>query len=58
MLEWATDLPFFAIFDNTMVLMPITGHVRSRFLEVAVLQLLDPVRGEPSAYGLDQDSID
>ena len=37
--------------------MPITGHVRSRFIEAAVLlQLLDPVRGEPSAHGLDQDS--
>jgi hypothetical protein len=39
--------------------MSITGNARSRFLEVAVLlRLLDPVRGEPSVHGLDQDSYE
>jgi hypothetical protein len=42
-----------------MIPMPISGNVRSRFLEVAVLlRLLDPVRGESSAHGLDQDSLE
>jgi hypothetical protein len=35
----------------------ITGNVRDRFVEVTtLLYLLDPVRGEPTAYGLDQDA--
>jgi hypothetical protein len=34
----------------------ITGNVRNRFIQAAaLLRLLDPVRGEPTAYGLDQD---
>lgn len=34
----------------------ITGNLRSRFLQAAVLlRRLDPVRGEPTAHGLDQD---
>jgi len=36
----------------------ITGNVRDRFIQAAtLLYLLDPVRGEPTAYGLDQDSL-
>lgn len=35
----------------------ITGNVRDRFIQAAaLLRLLDPVRGEPTAYGLDQES--
>lgn len=34
----------------------ITGNVRERFIQVAaLLHLLDPVRGEPTSYGLDQE---
>lgn len=34
----------------------ITGHVLNRFIQAAVLlHLLDPVRGEPTTYGLDHD---
>ncbi|ETI20558.1 hypothetical protein G647_08595 [Cladophialophora carrionii CBS 160.54] len=40
-----------------MPLYEITGNTQSRFVQAAaLLHLLDPVRGEPSAYGLDQDS--
>jgi hypothetical protein len=35
----------------------ITGNVRERFVQAAtLLYLLDPVRGEPTTYGLDQDA--
>jgi len=35
----------------------ITGTVRDRFIQgCTFLKLLDPVRGEPTTYGLDQDS--
>lgn len=35
----------------------ITGNVRERFIQAAtLLYLLDPVRGEPTTYGLDQDA--
>lgn len=35
----------------------ITGNVWDRFMQAAaLLRLLDPVRGEPTAYGLDQES--
>lgn len=34
----------------------ISGNVRDRFVQAAVLlHMLDPVRGEPTAHGLDQD---
>ena len=34
----------------------ITGNVRDRFIQAAVLlHMLDPVRGEPTVHGLDQD---
>ena len=34
----------------------ITGNVRNRFIQAAVLlRLLDPVRGEPTVHGLDPD---
>ncbi len=34
----------------------ITGNVRNRFIQAAaLLYLLDPMRSEPMAYGLDQD---
>ncbi|KAL2068504.1 hypothetical protein VTL71DRAFT_14841 [Oculimacula yallundae] len=34
----------------------ITGNIQERFVQTAVLLcLLDPVRGEPTTYGLDQD---
>ena len=37
----------------------ITGNTRDRFVQAATLLcLLDPVRGEPTAYGLDQDAPD
>jgi len=40
-----------------MPLYEITGNAQSRFIQAAaLLHLLDPVRGEPTAYGLDQDS--
>jgi hypothetical protein len=36
----------------------ITGNVRERFVQAAtLLYLLDPVRGEPTTYGLDQDAL-
>ncbi len=35
----------------------ITGNLRDRFMQAAaLLRLLDPVRGEPTAYSLDQES--
>ena len=35
----------------------ITGNAQNRFVQAAaLLHLLDPVRGEPTAYGLDQDA--
>lgn len=35
----------------------ITGTLRDRYIQdVALLYMLDPVRGEPTAYGLDHDS--
>lgn len=35
---------------------PITGKLRDRFVQAAVLlHLFDPVRGEPTIHGLDQD---
>jgi hypothetical protein len=37
----------------------ITGNVRNRFIQAAVLlHRLDPVRGEPTAHGLDQDPLE
>ncbi|KAF9695390.1 hypothetical protein EKO04_006317 [Ascochyta lentis] len=37
-------------------MLPITGKIRERFVQVAVLlHLFDPVRGEPTIHGLDQD---
>lgn len=34
----------------------VSGNVRDRFIQVAaLLRLLDPVRGEPTSYSLDQD---
>ncbi len=40
-----------------MTAIPISGNVRKRFIEsAALLYLLDPVRGEPSIYGLDQEA--
>jgi hypothetical protein len=44
--------------SNTMTPnLKITGNVRDRFVQAAtLLYLLDPVRGEPTAYGLDQDA--
>jgi hypothetical protein len=39
-----------------MAAVRITGNVRDRFIQAAVLlHTLDPVRGEPTVYGLDQD---
>lgn len=36
--------------------MEITGNVRNRFVQAAVLlHMLDPVRGEATVHGLDQD---
>ena len=40
-----------------MIPMELTGNVRNRFVQAAVLlRMLDPVRGEATAHGLDQDS--
>lgn len=37
----------------------ITGHARDRFIQAAVLlHTLNPVRGEPTGYSLDQDPHD
>lgn len=37
----------------------ITGNVRNRFVQVAVLlHRIDPVRGEPTVHGLDQDPLE
>ncbi len=42
-----------------MTPLEITGHLRNRFIQAAVLlHTLDPVRGEPTGYGLDQDPHD
>jgi hypothetical protein len=42
-----------------MAPLEITGNVRNRFVQAAVLlHMLDPIRGEPTAYGLDQDVYD
>ena len=42
-----------------MTALHIQGNLRERFLQDAVLLYrLDPVRGEPSAYGLDQDPFE
>ncbi|KAL9127828.1 MAG: hypothetical protein Q9217_003368 [Psora testacea] len=42
-----------------MACLGITGNVRNRFIQAAVLlHTLNPVRGEPTAYGLDQDPHD
>lgn len=39
-----------------MASLGITGNVRNRFIQAAVLlHTFNPVRGEPTAYGLDQD---
>ena len=39
-----------------MAQLEITGNAQSRFIQTAVLlHLLDPLRGEPTAYGLDRD---
>ena len=38
-----------------MALLELTGNVRNRFVEAAVLlRMLDPVRGEATVHGLDQ----
>ncbi len=40
-----------------MIPMELTGNVRNRFVQAAVLlRMLDPVRGEATIHGLDQDS--
>jgi hypothetical protein len=37
----------------------ITGNIRNRFIQAAVLlHRLDPVRGEPTVHGLDQDPLE
>lgn len=39
-----------------MAPLEITGNAQNRFIQAAVLlHLLDPVRGEPTVYGLDRD---
>lgn len=39
-----------------MPIFEITGNAQSRFVQAAaLLHSLDPVRGEPTAYGLDRD---
>lgn len=42
---------------STMPIFEITGNAQSRFIQAAaLLHLIDPVRGEPTAYSLDLDS--
>lgn len=42
-----------------MAPLEITGNVRNRFIQVAVLlHMLNPVRGEPTVHGLDQDLLE
>jgi len=37
----------------------ITGNIRNRFIQAAVLlHRLNPVRGEPTVHGLDQDPLE
>lgn len=37
-------------------MLPITGNLRKRFVQATgLLHMLDPVRGEPTTHGLDQD---
>ena len=57
-------LPSFALNDisgdvstaRKIAQLGITGNTQNRFIQAAVLlHLLDPVRGEPTAYGLDRD---
>ncbi|KAK7883401.1 hypothetical protein LTR67_011272 [Exophiala xenobiotica] len=39
-----------------MAQLEVTGNTQSRFIQAAVLlHLVDPVRGEPTAYGLGRD---
>ena len=46
-------------FLGEMTPLGITGHARDRFIQAAVLlHTLNPVRGEPTGYGLDQDPHD
>jgi hypothetical protein len=41
---------------SNMCAIRITGNAQDRFVQAAVLlHMLDPVRGEPTAHGLDQD---
>ena len=36
--------------------MELTGNVRNRFVQAAVpLRMLDPIRGDPTVHGLDED---
>ena len=42
-----------------MTPLDLTGNVRNRFVQAAVLlHMLDPVRGEPTTHGLDEDSYE
>jgi hypothetical protein len=42
-----------------MTALEIQGNLRERFLQAAILlYTLDPVRGEPTAHGLDQDPFE
>ncbi|XTI90352.1 hypothetical protein V2W45_1245369 [Cenococcum geophilum] len=44
---------------SKMAPIEITGNVRNHFIQAAVLlHMLDPVRGEPTVHGLDQDLND
>ena len=46
-------------YSLTMTPLQIQGNLRERFLQDAILlYTLDPVRGEPTAYGLDQDPFE
>lgn len=39
-----------------MIPMELTGNVRNRFVQVAVpLRMLDPIRGDPTVHGPDED---
>jgi hypothetical protein len=42
---------------RTMSALQITGNLRKRYIQAAaLLRILDPVRGEPTTYGLDYES--
>lgn len=57
-LNLETNLESLRVASLTMLAnLGITGNLRKRYIQAAaLLYLLDPVRGEPTTYGLDHDA--